>query len=75
MIEQGNPRLQNYIIEECNGDIVKLENILNRKDEISLEHIFEDIWNSALSVIQPITKITCYVCRWMDKFFHQHGKD
>lgn len=53
---KGNPRLQNYIIEECNGDIVKLENILNRKDEISLEHIFEDIWNSALSVIQPITK-------------------
>ncbi|MDY3205524.1 MAG: TIR domain-containing protein [Arcobacter sp.] len=53
---KGNPRLQNYIIEECSGDISKLENILNRKDEISLEHIFEDIWDSALSVIQPITK-------------------
>lgn len=53
---KGNPRLQNYIIEECSGDISKLENILNRKDEISLEHIFEDIWDSSLSVIQPITK-------------------
>jgi len=53
---KGNPRLQNYIIEECNSDISKLENILNRKDEISLEHIFDDMWNSALSVIQPITR-------------------
>ena len=33
-----------------------MKDILNRKENISLEHIFEDMWNSAISIIQPITR-------------------
>ena len=53
---KGNPRLQSYIIEKSNNDENQLKDILNRKENISLEHIFEDMWNSAISIIQPITR-------------------
>ena len=31
------------------------------------------LYNFGVSILSSV--VACYVCRWMDKFFHQHGKD
>lgn len=53
---QGNPRIENYLLEEIAGDYEKFQAILLGDEQISLEDIFEDMWQQALSVIQPSTK-------------------
>jgi hypothetical protein len=52
----GIPRLQSYLLDEVSGKYDKLISILENEQKFSLSDIFENIWNDAINIIQPITR-------------------
>ena len=52
----GIPRLESYILEETLNNYQKLKSIIRGEEVLSLEDIFEDMWQQALSIVEPSTK-------------------
>ncbi|BAF73049.1 toll/interleukin-1 receptor domain-containing protein [Sulfurovum sp. NBC37-1] len=55
-LTKGNPRIENYILQQINGNYDRIEALVKKDETISLEKIFEDMWEQALAVIEPITR-------------------
>ncbi len=51
----GVPRIQSYILENAGNDYARFVAYVNDAEKLSLEHIFDDMWKSAIAVIEPIT--------------------
>lgn len=51
----GVPRIQSYILENSGNDYARFVAYVNDAEKLSLEHIFDDMWKSAIAVIEPIT--------------------
>jgi len=51
----GVPRIQSYVLENTEKDYTQFVAYINGVERFSLEHIFEDMWESAIAVIEPIT--------------------
>lgn len=51
----GVPRIQSYVLENTGKDYTQFVAYINGVERFSLEHIFEDMWESAIAVIEPIT--------------------
>ncbi len=51
----GVPRIQSYVLENTGNDYGRFVAYVNDAEKLSLEHIFDNIWKSAIAVIEPIT--------------------
>lgn len=51
----GVPRIQSYVLENTGKDYTQFVAYIDDVERFSLEHIFEDMWESAIAVIEPIT--------------------
>lgn len=51
----GVPRIQSYVLENTGNDYGRFVDYVNDAEKLSLEHIFDDMWKSAIAVIEPIT--------------------